>query len=98
MNTGYTPNKKGKNPGNIWNIANKCSNLTNKHHAVFPTKLVEKCLKAGCIQNGIVLDIFSGLGTTGIVCKKLKLDYIGIELSAIYNKIAKKRIQDWQNE
>jgi DNA modification methylase len=49
----------------------------------------------GCnvgFDNGIVLDIFMGSGTTAVVAKKLNRNYIGIELSPEFIDIAEKRI------
>lgn len=40
-----------------------------------------------------VLDPFSGAGTTGVVAVKLRRCYVGIDLSADYNAIAKRRIE-----
>lgn len=40
----------------------------------------------------VVLDPFMGSGTTGIVAKKLKRNFIGIELDKAYYDIAKERI------
>ena len=41
---------------------------------------------------GVVLDPFSGAGTTGLVAKKLNRRYIGIELNAEYAELARARI------
>jgi DNA modification methylase len=49
-------------------------------------------IKAGCSEKGIVLDPFMGSGTTALVAKKLGRNYIGIELSQEYIKIAEKRL------
>ncbi len=62
------------------------------HFATFPEKLIADCIKAGCPENGIVLDPFMGAGTTGLVARKLNRNYVGIELNAEYIKIAEKRI------
>jgi len=43
-------------------------------------------------QGGIVLDPFIGSGTTGLVAKKLGRNYVGIELSSKYIKMAEKRL------
>ena len=48
----------------------------------------------------IVLDIFSGAGTTGVVCQKLRRNYIGIDLSMDYLQMSrrwlgKKALADW---
>ena len=49
----------------------------------------------GCdteFKHGIVLDPFMGSGTTGVVAKKNKRDYVGIELNPEYIKMANDRI------
>lgn len=48
--------------------------------------------EAGCPEGGIVLDPFFGSGTTGLVAKKLRRNYIGIELNPKYVAMAEKRI------
>ena len=45
-------------------------------------------------KNGIVLDPFSGAGTTGIVAKSLNRKSILIELNPQYIEIAQKRIEE----
>lgn len=44
-----------------------------------------------------VLDPFSGTGTTGLACKALNMNYIGLELSEKQNEWAKKRINSVEN-
>ena len=44
-------------------------------------------------QNGIVLDPFMGIGSTGIACKELDRQFIGIEIDQRYYNIAKERIK-----
>ena len=65
-----------------------------KHPAIFPEKLVEKCVKVSGLKNGVVLDPFLGTGTTGIVAKKNNLDFIGIEIDKDYFDFANERIND----
>ncbi len=60
--------------------------------AVFPEKLCEKPIKAGCPKGGVVLDLFSGAGTTCFVAAKLGRNSIGIELSGKYKVMSDKRI------
>lgn len=45
-------------------------------------------------MNGTVLDLFMGSGTTGVACKNLNRNFIGIELDKKYFDIAKRRIED----
>jgi site-specific DNA-methyltransferase (adenine-specific) len=44
--------------------------------------------------NPICLDPFMGSGTTGIACKQLNINFIGIEKELEYFEIAKKRIEN----
>ena len=55
-------------------------------------KLIKPMILAGCPKDGIVLDIFMGAGTTGVVAKKNGRNYLGIELNPEYIKIAEERI------
>ena len=48
--------------------------------------------------DGIVLDPFTGSGTTGVACVKEGFDFIGIELEAEHMKIAEARITHAQKE
>lgn len=41
-----------------------------------------------------MLDCFMGSGTTGVACKKLERDFIGIEINKDYYEIAKNRIEN----
>jgi len=83
-------NSDGKrNKRNVWTITTKP--FKDAHFATFPKDLIEPCIKAGCPENGIVLDPFGGSGTTGIVAKSLNRQCILIELNPEYIKIAKKR-------
>ena len=64
------------------------------HFAIFPEKLVEIPIMAGCPEGGTVLDPLCGTGTTGIVCERLRRSFLGIELNPAYVEIAKRRIRD----
>lgn len=87
---------KGRNKRTVWKINTKP--FKGAHFAVFPEKLIEVPIKAGCPENGIVLDPFMGSGTVGVVCKKLNRKFIGIELNEEYAKIAIERINKVKNE
>ena len=64
-----------------------------KHPAIYPEKLVEKCIKVSGLKNGILLDPFLGTGTTGLVAKKMNLNFIGIEIDEDYFNFAKQKIE-----
>ena len=50
------------------------------------------CKCGADFNRGIVLDLFMGSGTTGVVAKQLHRDYVGRELNPEYIKMAEKRI------
>ena len=80
-----------KNKRSVWRV----NSAYNKeaHFATFPEKLIIPMIKAGCPKGGLVLDPFMGSGTTGLVARKLFRNYVGIELSKEYIKIAQRRLQ-----
>lgn len=77
---------KGANRRCVWDIAS--AEAEKGHYAPFPPKLVELCIKAGCPPNGVVLDPFSGTGTTLGVARDLNRHFIGIELNPEYKAIS----------
>ncbi|WP_013321968.1 DNA-methyltransferase [Gloeothece verrucosa] len=81
---------KGRNKRTVWEVP--LSKFRDAHFAVFPEKLIEPCILAGCPENGIVLDPFFGSGTVGLVAHKKGRKFIGIELNENYCEIASKRI------
>jgi DNA modification methylase len=46
--------------------------------------LAERCILAGCKPGGVVLDPFSGSGTTGLAATKQGRRYVGIDLNREY--------------
>ena len=79
-----------KNRRSVWTIAPKPYKVA--HFATFPPALVEPCIKAGSPEGGIVMDIFGGAGTTGLVAKNLNRHCILIELNPEYVKLIEKRL------
>jgi len=80
-----------RNKRNVWTVTTKP--FKGSHFATFPKDLIEPCIKAGCPENGIVLDPFGGAGTTGIVSALNNRNAILIELNPEYIKIAEDRIE-----
>ena len=72
----------------------KSTERIDGHAATFPKDLVSKILLNFTAANHTVLDPFMGSGTTGVACKELGRNFIGIEISPEYYEIAKKRIGD----
>lgn len=83
---------KGRIKRAVWSINTKP--FKGGHFAPFPEELIDVPINACCPTDGVVLDIFMGSGTTGVVAKKQNKNYIGIELNPQYIEIANKRIND----
>ncbi len=64
----------------------------NIHPAVFPRYLIQEFIKLLTKEDDIVLDPFMGSGTTGIVAKKMRRRFIGIEINPEYCEYARRRI------
>ena len=85
-------NPKGTMPGDVWDIMPEDTQRRKMHFAPYPEELCVIPIKSTCPQNGVVLDPFSGTGTTMKVAYELGRKSIGIDLSNEYIKLAKQRI------
>ncbi len=81
---------KGRNKRTVWSIP--LSKFRDAHFAVFPEQLVRQCILASCPENGIVMDPFSGAGTTAMTAKKLGRDYLAIDCVEEYCELTRSRI------
>jgi len=79
-----------------WSIAPERNMKQYNHDAMFPEKLVERALRLYTYPNDIVLDPFGGVGTTAVVCRRLKRSYISVDISKDYCDMAIKRINNVQ--
>jgi DNA modification methylase len=61
-----------------------------------PVDIIEKLIRASTDEGMTVLDPFAGSGSTLLACKNLNRNYIGIEISAEYCKIAEERLKNLQ--
>ncbi len=84
--------EKGRNKRTVWSVP--LSKFRDAHFAVFPEKLIEPCILAGCPEKGVVLDPFLGSGTTAVVALKNRRHFLGIELNPEYCEIAKNRLRN----
>ena len=70
---------------------------SNLHPTQKPVELMEYLVRTYTNEGDTVLDFTMGSGTTGIACKKLNRNFIGIELDKNYFDIAKDRIDNYQS-
>ncbi|KAK3582374.1 hypothetical protein CHS0354_023918 [Potamilus streckersoni] len=66
----------------------------NVHPAVYPEFIVQELIKLLTNENDTVLDPFLGSGTTAVVAKRMKRNYIGIEIHSEYIEYAKQRLNE----
>ena len=59
---------------------------------------MEYLVKLVSREGQVVLDPFMGSGTTGMACKKLNREFIGMEMMPEYLEIAKARIEGVKKE
>jgi site-specific DNA-methyltransferase (adenine-specific) len=85
--------KYGQKTNNLFCIDSNSSDR-GLHPTQKPLKLMELLIELTTRENQVVLDPFMGSGTTGVACKNLDRDFIGIELNEEYFKIAEKRINE----
>lgn len=78
----------------VWEFPNEKIKGT-PHYSRFPEELPRRCIqaygKAG--PDVVVLDPFSGSGTTGIAARKLDCSYIGFEIDPVQVKASNKRLE-----
>ena len=90
--SGLSKSYTTKNKRSVWSVTTKP--YKNAHFAVFPSDLIEPCIKAGSEEGDIVLDPFMGSGTTAVVSKSLNRHYVGCELNEDYGKLIQKRLSE----
>jgi len=86
------PTKQTKIASNVWDLTVAGTNYG--HPAIFPLQLAINHIISWSNENDTILDPFMGSGTTGVACKELGRNFIGIEIDKNYFEIAKKRIEE----
>jgi site-specific DNA-methyltransferase (adenine-specific) len=81
---------------NVWQITPEKSNLKRFHPAQFPEQLAKDHILSWSNEGDVVLDCFMGSGTTGSACVNTGRKFLGIEIDEGYFEIAKKRIEEAQ--
>ena len=79
---------KANSYGDVWEFKQE---QNNTHPAPFPVALIDRIISS--TTGRIVLDPFMGSGTTAVVAQGLGRDFIGIELSEEYCRMAEARIE-----
>lgn len=83
-----------KYPENVQTFNNREKGSRGLHPTQKPLSLMEYLIKTHTKENSVILDFTMGSGTTGVACKELHRNFIGIEIDKKYFEIAKKRIEE----
>jgi len=78
----------------VWRMTapKKTEKSFGKHPTQKPEEIIERMILSSTKENDLILDMFNGVGTTGVVSVRNNRKYIGIELEKDYFNISKKRI------
>lgn len=79
---------------NMWSFPypSKSERKYGKHPSQKPLDLLERIIRVATNENDIILDCFSGSGTTGVAAKRLQRKWVLIDNNPAYNAIARERL------
>lgn len=92
----WFPNPLGAKPKDVFDIPTTCNGMEEKtkHPTQKPEELLRKLVLASSQVDEVVLDPFSGSGTTLVVTEQLGRKWLGCDLSRDYNEMAIGRIEN----
>ncbi|NJP11907.1 MAG: site-specific DNA-methyltransferase [Leptolyngbyaceae cyanobacterium RU_5_1] len=95
---GWTPNPLGAKPKDVIELPTTCNGMHEKtpHPTQKPEELIRKFVLASSERGDIIIDPFSGSGTTLVVAEQLGRMWLGCEMNPTYNQWAIERLQTAQ--
>ncbi len=92
----WTPHPMGAKPKDVLDIPTTCNGMGEKtpHPTQKPEELVRKFVLASSQSGDLIIDPFSGSGTTLVVAEQLGRRWLGCDLNAQYNAWAIQRIEN----
>jgi len=101
----WTPHPRGAKPRDVIEIPTTCNGMGEKtpHPTQKPESLIRKLVLASSNKSDIVLDPFSGSGTSLVVAEQLSRRWLGCEINTEYNswainrieRVTRKTIEEW---
>lgn len=90
----WIPHPQGAKPKDVIDIPTTCNGMmeSTPHPTQKPEELVRKFVLASSKKSDIVLDPFSGSGTTLVVAEQLGRQWLGCDISDVYNNWAMDRL------
>lgn len=92
----WTPHPLGAKPKDVLDIPTTCNGMGEKtpHPTQKPEELVRKFVLASSNEESLVIDPFSGSGTTLVVAEQLNRRWMGCDLGYEYNQWAIQRLEN----
>lgn len=92
----WTPNPLGAKPKDVIEIPTTCNGMGEKtpHPTQKPEELLRRLVLASSDEGQIVLDPFSGSGTTSVVAEQLGRKWLSCDLNSQYNQWAIERLEN----
>ncbi len=92
----WEPNPKGAKPKDVIEVPTTCNGMGEKtpHPTQKPEELLRKLVLGASSEGDLVVDPFSGSGTTLVVAQQLDRKWAGCDLNAEYNEWAIERIEN----
>ncbi|MFB3891404.1 MAG: site-specific DNA-methyltransferase [Phycisphaerae bacterium] len=96
----WTPNPLGAKPKDVIDIPTTCNGMGEKtpHPTQKPEELIRRLVLAASQDGAMVIDPFSGSGTTLVVAEQLGRRWMGCDVNAEYNEWAVQRIEHVQRK
>lgn len=103
----WVPNPLGAKPKDVIEIPTTCNGMNEKtpHPTQKPEELLRRLVLGSSSAGELVLDPFSGSGTTAVVAKQLGRHWLACDMSEEYNQwaverlvnVADKTVQEWKD-
>lgn len=97
----WYPNPNGKLCSDVWNFTSvrlqkkeKGRTTKQEHPTPKPEQMIERMILASSNEGDLVMDLFSGTGTTAYMAKKHNRSFTGCENNPVYLEIIRRRLYD----
>lgn len=97
----WFPNPNGKLCSDVWNFTSvrllkkqKGKTIKQNHPTPKPELMIERMILASSNEGDLVMDLFSGTGTTAFVAKKHNRNFTGCENNPFYIELIERRLND----
>ena len=85
----------GYNPKDLWSVSriHRQDPERADHPTQKPLEIVERMVLASCPPGGLVLDPFTGSGTTAVACVRHGRRFVGYEMNPEYAELVRQRVE-----